>query len=123
MTVGQMKTFTKKLAKAAGTADRSKYVLKLYITGATPRSTKAIMNIRQICEEHLKGRYELEIIDIFQTLNLAGLTIAMVTHESDIAQYARRVIVFRDGKIRKDERVAAPPRASEVLKTMPTLED
>ena len=72
---------------------------------------------------NLDSRTSVEIIDIFQTLNLAGLTIAMVTHESDIAQYARRVIVFRDGKIRRDERVAAPPRAGEALKTMPTLED
>lgn len=71
MTAAQMKTFAKKLAKAAQTEDRRKYVLKLYITGATPRSTKAIVNIRQICEEHLKGRYKLEIIDIFQQPVLA----------------------------------------------------
>ena len=71
MTTSQMKTFAKKLEKAARSEDRSKYVMKLYITGATPRSTKAIMNIRQICEEHLKGRYELEIIDIFQQPVLA----------------------------------------------------
>lgn len=43
-----------------------KYVLKLYITGATHRSTRAIMNIRRICDDHLKDRYELEIIDIFR---------------------------------------------------------
>jgi len=67
----QVKSFAKKLAKASKAADRRKYVLKLYITGATPRSTKAIMNIRQICEEHLKGRYELDIVDIFQQPVLA----------------------------------------------------
>jgi circadian clock protein KaiB len=71
MAMSQMKSLVKKLEKASTTGAQSKYVLKLYITGATPRSTKAIMNIRQICEEHLKGRYELEIIDIFQQPVLA----------------------------------------------------
>ena len=66
-----MKTLAKKLEKAAKAEDQGKYVLKLYITGSTPRSTKAIMNIRRICEEHLKGRYELNIIDIFQQPVLA----------------------------------------------------
>jgi putative ABC transport system ATP-binding protein len=47
----------------------------------------------------------------------------MVTHEHDIAEFAKRVIVFRDGKIRKDDAVVNRPRASEVLKTLPTLED
>ncbi|HET7306543.1 MAG TPA: circadian clock KaiB family protein [Gammaproteobacteria bacterium] len=42
------------------------YLLRLYITGSTPRSTRAIENIRGICEDHLKGRYELEVIDIYQ---------------------------------------------------------
>jgi len=40
------------------------YVLRLYITGSTARSARAISNIRKICEEHLEGRYELEIVDI-----------------------------------------------------------
>ena len=40
------------------------YVLRLYITGSTPRSARAISNIRKICEEHLEGRYELEVVDI-----------------------------------------------------------
>ena len=42
------------------------YLLRLYITGATPRSSPAIQNIRSICEEKLRGRYELEVIDIYQ---------------------------------------------------------
>ena len=48
-----------------------KYMLRLYVAGATPKSTQAIMNIRKICEEHLKGRYELEVIDIYQQPTLA----------------------------------------------------
>jgi len=71
MTADQMKTFVKRLEKTSRAGDHRKYILKLYITGATPRSTKAIMNIRKICDEHLKGRYELEIIDIFQQPVLA----------------------------------------------------
>lgn len=47
------------------------YVLRLYITGTTPQSTRAILNIRKICEEHLEGRYELEIVDISQHPTLA----------------------------------------------------
>jgi circadian clock protein KaiB len=42
------------------------YVLRLFITGATPNSVRAVTNIKQICEEHLKGRYNLEIIDVYQ---------------------------------------------------------
>jgi circadian clock protein KaiB len=43
-----------------------KYVLRLFVTGMTSKSIKAIENIRKICEENLQGRYELEIIDIYQ---------------------------------------------------------
>jgi circadian clock protein KaiB len=57
-------------AAAAGPVVPS-YVLRLYVTGATPRSTRAITNIRKICEEHLEGRYELEIVDIAQHPTLA----------------------------------------------------
>ncbi len=49
-----------------GSATDKKFVLKLYVSGATRRSSKAIENIRNFCETHLKGRYELEIIDIYQ---------------------------------------------------------
>ncbi|VVB94353.1 Circadian clock protein KaiB [uncultured archaeon] len=47
------------------------YVLRLYVTGMTPKSTKAVLNIKKICEENLKGRYELEVIDIYQQPVLA----------------------------------------------------
>ncbi|UOQ79756.1 circadian clock KaiB family protein [Hymenobacter sp. 5414T-23] len=49
----------------------AEYVLHLYITGATPNSTRAVRNIKAICERHLQGRYELLIIDIYQQPNLA----------------------------------------------------
>ena len=47
------------------------YVLHLYITGATPNSLRAVRNIKEICEQYLKGRYELLIIDIYQQPELA----------------------------------------------------
>jgi circadian clock protein KaiB len=50
---------------------REHYVLRLYVTGMTPRSTEAIDTIRAICEEHLHGRYDLEVVDIYQRPHLA----------------------------------------------------
>jgi putative ABC transport system ATP-binding protein len=72
---------------------------------------------------NLDSRTSVEIMEIFQNLNEKGLTVVLVTHESDIAQFAKRVLVFRDGKIHKDNPVLNRPRATEVLKTLPTLED
>jgi len=72
---------------------------------------------------NLDSHTSVEIMEVFQGLNDKGLTIVMVTHEHDIAEFSKRVLVFRDGKIRKDEPVRNRPRASEVLKTLPTLED
>ena len=73
---------------------------------------------------NLDSRTAVEIMDIFQRLNEEqGLTIVLVTHEHDIAQFARRNLIFRDGKIRRDELLEQPPRAADVLKTMPVLED
>ncbi|GAC1678379.1 MAG: ABC transporter ATP-binding protein [Candidatus Acidiferrum sp.] len=72
---------------------------------------------------NLDSRTSVEIMEIFQNLNEKGLAIVLVTHEHDIAQFAKRVLVFRDGKIRKDEPVLHRPKATEILKTLPTLED
>src|SRR6202790_421742 len=72
---------------------------------------------------NLDSRTSVEIMDIFQKLNDEGLTIVLVTHEPDIAQYAKRSIQFRDGKIRRDEWIQNRPVASEVIKNLPKLED
>ena len=50
----------------ADLADAQQYVLRLYVTGMTPRSTRAISAVRAICEEFLAGRFDLEIIDVYQ---------------------------------------------------------
>jgi circadian clock protein KaiB len=47
------------------------YVLRLYVAGMTPNSLRAIDNIKEICEEHLRGRYELQVIDLYQQPVLA----------------------------------------------------
>jgi circadian clock protein KaiB len=60
-----------RLQNASKKASEEKYVLRLYVTGLTPRSVKAIENIRRICDEHLEGRYELDVIDIYQHPQLA----------------------------------------------------
>jgi len=71
---------------------------------------------------NLDSRTSVEIMDILQRLNQeAGLTVALVTHEPDIAQYAKRVLEFRDGKIRKDVPVTNRLIASEVLPTLPAV--
>ena len=57
------------MTKQTGVPENDKnevYKLQLYVTGATPNSSRAIANIKDICEMHLKGKYELEIIDVYQ---------------------------------------------------------
>ena len=58
------KVFTARRAEA-------KYLLRLYVTGTTGKSMRAIQNVRRICEEHLHGRYDLEVVDIYKNLPLA----------------------------------------------------
>jgi len=72
----------------------------------------------------LDSRTSVEVMEIFQRLNRErGLTLLIVTHEHDIAEYAQRVIIFRDGKIRSDEPVLHQRDAAEELKTLPVLDD
>ncbi len=66
-----MKTSTGEFEKAAAKQGRAKYVLRLYVTGMTPKSTRAISNVRKLCEKYLAGYYELEVIDVYQQPKLA----------------------------------------------------
>jgi putative ABC transport system ATP-binding protein len=73
---------------------------------------------------NLDSRTAVDVMSVFQTLNAErGITIALVTHEPDIAQYARRVIVFKDGRVKSDEMIKNPRSAREELENMPALED
>jgi len=66
-----VKTATEAFESALAAADERRYVLRLYVTGMTPRSRRAIQNIRKVCDEYLQGRYTLEIVDIYQQPALA----------------------------------------------------
>lgn len=55
-----------------GTNQNTKYFLRLFITGASPRSVLAVDNVKHICERYLKGHYELEIVDVYQQPQLAA---------------------------------------------------
>jgi putative ABC transport system ATP-binding protein len=68
---------------------------------------------------NLDTRTSIEILALLQRLNREGLTIVLVTHEPDIAAYASRVLVFRDGRLRSDERTASPQDAAAALVALP----
>jgi circadian clock protein KaiB len=53
------------------TEPKEMYSLRLYITGQTPRSAESVQNLKQVCEQYLAGRFELEVIDIYQQPELA----------------------------------------------------
>ena len=79
------------------------YVLRLYVTGSTPQSLRAITNVKKFCEEYLKGRYELEVIDLYQQPQLAQgeQIIAAPTLIKKLPLPLRRII----GDMSKSERV------------------
>jgi circadian clock protein KaiB len=62
---------TKSFEKLLAEPPQEQYVLRLYVTGMTPRSTEAVATIKSLCEEQLKGRYDLEVIDIYKHPQLA----------------------------------------------------
>ena len=64
----KLRTTTEKFEEAlnAKRARRVEYILRLYVTGSTPRSLKAISNLKQLCEEYLPGAYDLKVIDIYK---------------------------------------------------------
>jgi circadian clock protein KaiB len=65
------KTSTEEFEEAVLKRNRAKYLLRLYVTGMTPKSTQAIANVQKLCEKYLEGLYELDVIDIYQKPNLA----------------------------------------------------
>ena len=72
MTTTRMAKSTRdEFEKAAAESSQQRYLLRLYIAGVTPKSRVATDNVKRLCEEHLKGRYELDIIDMYQQPRLA----------------------------------------------------
>lgn len=72
---------------------------------------------------NLDTRTSIEVMEIFQSLNKNGITVILITHENDIAAYAKRNITFRDGRIVKDEMVPVPKEAKDELLSLPKVED
>jgi putative ABC transport system ATP-binding protein len=73
---------------------------------------------------NLDSRTSIEVMEIFQRLNRErGITLVLVTHETDIAQYAQRVVVFKDGKIKKDYQVENQRDAAQEMKSLPAIEE
>ncbi len=72
---------------------------------------------------NLDSRTSVEVMEIFQHLNERGITIIIVTHEPDIAEYTKRNVIFKDGKIKSDTLVEKRRIATEILKTLPAIGD
>jgi len=91
------------VAGGAREAESNRYVLRLYVAGQTPKSVHAIANIKKICEENLKGRYVLDVIDLYQQPQLAQgeQIIAVPTLIKKLPPPLRRII----GDMSNTERV------------------
>ncbi len=94
---------TEEFERLLGDPPEEAYVLRLYITGMTERSRHAIATIKAVCEEHLSGRYDLEVIDIYQqpTLAKGEQIIATPTLVKKLPSPLRRLI----GDLSSEERV------------------
>jgi circadian clock protein KaiB len=71
MTNEKIKDSVDKFEEALKGQSKGMYILRLYVTGMTPNSLRAIENIKKICTDHLEGRFELEVIDIYKRPDLA----------------------------------------------------
>lgn len=92
--VEESKNTIETFERALQESGTERYVLRLYVTGTTPRSMRAIENLKQICEEHLQGRYDLEVVDIYQQPSLARgeQIVALPTLIKKLPHPLRRII-------------------------------
>ena len=67
----QKRGWAGKVEQADTPSRQAKYLLRLYVSGSTLKSSRAVENIKRVCEQHLKNRYDLEVIDIYQQAKLA----------------------------------------------------
>jgi circadian clock protein KaiB len=88
------KSATAAFEQAVSKPDTRRYLLRLYVTGMTPRSTRALANIKEICETNLKGRYDLHVIDIYQqpVLTKGEQIVAVPTLIKQLPGPMRRII-------------------------------
>ncbi len=89
--------------RTSGNGDETRFLLRLYVAGQTPRSLQALSNLKRICEEHLSGRYKVEVIDLIQKPQLAvtDQIIAIPTLVRPLPRPARKII----GDLSNTERV------------------
>ena len=90
---------------------QERYVLRLYVTGMTPRSTEALATIKTLCEEHLPGRYDLQVIDLYQQPALA--------QEAQIVAVPTLIKKFPNPFRRFIGNLATPERVLEALGLAP----
>jgi circadian clock protein KaiB len=85
---------TKAFEAALAACPQGKYILRLYVAGATDRSRQAVLRARQLCESELGGNYELEVIDVYQQPILArdGQIVATPTLVREYPRPVRRLI-------------------------------
>ncbi|RLG23361.1 hypothetical protein DRN85_09490 [Methanosarcinales archaeon] len=101
----QPKDATEAFERAQRVSRGNVYHLRLYVTGATPQSRRATNKIKAICEQHLKGRYDLKVIDLYQQPDLAAedQIVAVPTLIKDLPLPTRRLV----GDLSVTERVLA----------------
>ena len=96
---------TEAFERAMKESGQGHYVLRLYVVGMTPNSQRAIANVQKICEEHMRGRFELEIIDIYQQPIFAkeGQIVAAPTLVKELPPPLRKFI----GDLSQTEKILA----------------
>jgi putative ABC transport system ATP-binding protein len=116
--------------RVVGLTDRSEHMPNQLSGGQQQRVAiaRALVNDPSIilADEptgNLDSRTSVEVMEIFQKLNDRGITVLLITHESDIAEYAKRNVVFKDGKVKRDFSVEKRRSATEQLKIMPVISD
>ena len=94
MKVKKAKNANAAFEQSLATPQKQVYVLQLYVTGMTPRSTQAIANAKKICETHLQGQYDLSVIDVYQQPQLAkdAQIVAVPTLVKKLPLPLRRII-------------------------------
>ena len=94
---------TKAFEEALKRLSQEKYVLRLFVAGMSPKSTQAIENIKRICEKYLAGRYQLEVIDVYQQPILAkdGQIVAAPTLIKELPPPLKKLV----GSMSNTERV------------------